>query len=60
MKSLLSLNHYLYRYRYTLALGVIWVILTNIFLIAAPKYIGAAIDAMKGSFEMEEIYKNVG
>lgn len=60
MKSLLSLNHYLYRYRYTLLLGVVWVILTNLFLIAAPKYIGAAIDALKGSFEMSEIYKNVG
>ncbi|NTW49120.1 MAG: ABC transporter ATP-binding protein [Chlorobiales bacterium] len=59
MKSLLSLNRYLYRYRHRLVLGVVWVILTNLFLIAAPKYIGVAIDDMKTAFELSVIFKNV-
>lgn len=59
MKSLLSLNRYLFRYRYRILLGVVWVILTNLFLIAAPKYIGIAIDAMKSAFDMGVILKNV-
>lgn len=60
MKSLASLNKYIWRYRYSLALGVVWVLLTNFCVVYAPKFIGQAIDAMKGEFAMEEIGREVG
>jgi ATP-binding cassette subfamily B protein len=60
MQSLASLNKYLWRYRYSLALGVMWVVLTNFCIVYAPKFIGHAIDAMKGNFTMSEIVREVG
>ena len=60
MQSLASLNQYLWRYRYSLALGVMWVLLTNFCVVYAPKFIGQAIDTMKGDYTMNEIVKDVG
>lgn len=60
MQSLASLNKYLWRYRYSLALGVMWVLLTNFCVVYAPKFIGQAIDTMKGDYTMNEILKDVG
>ncbi len=60
MQSLAPLNKYLWRYRYSLALGVAWVLLTNFCIVYAPKFIGQAIDTMKGDYTMNEILKDVG
>ncbi len=60
MQSLASLNKYLWRYRYSLALGIVWVLLTNFCIVYAPKFIGQAIDTMKGDYTMEEIAQDVG
>jgi ATP-binding cassette subfamily B multidrug efflux pump len=60
MQSLASLNKYLWRYRYSLAIGVVWVLLNNFCVVYAPKFIGQAIDAMKSDFSMREIVQEVG
>lgn len=60
MQSLASLNKYLWRYRYSLALGIVWVLLTNFCVVYAPKFIGQAIDTMKGNYTMDDIMQEVG
>ncbi|MCS6989227.1 MAG: ABC transporter ATP-binding protein/permease [Chloroherpetonaceae bacterium] len=60
MKSLASLNKYLWRYRYRLAFGALWLSLTNFCLVYAPKFIGQAIDAMKGEFAMRDVLREIG
>ncbi len=60
MQSLASLNKYLWRYRYSLALGIVWVLLTNFCIVYAPKFIGQAIDTMKGDYTIDEIVQDVG
>lgn len=47
MKPLLRLFPYLARYKRTLLLGVITVILSNVFTVAQPIFIGRAIDSLK-------------
>lgn len=59
MKSLLHLNPYLWRYRKDLLLGVACVLLTNLFMITAPKFVGLAIDAMGGSFAPSDVLRYV-
>ncbi len=44
MKSLRRLNKYFYRYRWRLALGVVFVALSNYFRIASTEYFGSAVD----------------
>ena len=51
MKSLLRLFPYLARYRKTLLLGFLTVVLSNIFTVAQPFLIGRAIDALKAGLE---------
>ncbi|MEE9904560.1 ABC transporter ATP-binding protein [Chlorobium sp.] len=55
MKNLLALKPYLLRYKRQLGEGFLFIILTNIFAVAGPKYIGNAIDAMQGPFSIENI-----
>lgn len=47
MKSLLRLKPYLLRYKTTLLYGLLTVIVSNIFTVAAPWYIGEAVDELK-------------
>ncbi|MHB1050069.1 MAG: ABC transporter ATP-binding protein [Bacteroidota bacterium] len=47
MKSLLRLLPYLTKYKTTLAWGLVTVIVTNIFTVATPWYIGMAIDELQ-------------
>ncbi len=47
MKPLLRLLPYLARYRKTLVLGVLTVVLSNVFTVAQPLFIGRAVDALK-------------
>ena len=46
MKSLLSLNPMIWRYRGRLLLGVVFVVLTNIFAVWAPSMIGEGVNAL--------------
>ncbi|AAM72728.1 MAG TPA: ABC transporter ATP-binding protein [Chlorobaculum sp.] len=60
MKNLLALRPYLFRYRKSLAAGIACVIATNFFAVAAPRYLGEAIDLMGKPFEMHEILHKIG
>jgi ATP-binding cassette, subfamily B, multidrug efflux pump len=60
MKNLLSLKPYLLRYRKNLLTGFVYIILTNLFSVIGPKYIGTAIDAMSGSFHLGNVAAPLG
>jgi len=60
MKNLLALKPYLLRYRRSLALGVVCVVATNFFAVAAPRFLGDAIDLMGRRFELGDILVKVG
>ena len=60
MKNLLRLKKYLYRYKRKLLYGFVCIILTNIFAVSAPRFIGNAIDVMEREFIMSEILSNIG
>jgi ATP-binding cassette subfamily B protein len=51
LKSLLRLFPYLVRYRKTLLLGFLTVVLSNLFTVAQPFLIGRAIDTLKAGLE---------
>ncbi|MEI8033063.1 MAG: ABC transporter ATP-binding protein [Chlorobiaceae bacterium] len=55
MKNLLSLKPYLFKYRKNLLAGFVFVILTNLFAVIGPKYIGLAIDTMGHPFELPTV-----
>lgn len=55
MKNLLALKPYLLGYKRHLGEGFIYIILTNIFAVTGPRYIGSAVDAMQESFRIEDI-----
>ncbi len=55
MKSLLRLNLYLWRYRRELLAGLVCILLTNFFMMSAPKFIGRAIDTMNGNFTSSDV-----
>jgi ATP-binding cassette subfamily B protein len=60
MKNLLALRPYLVRYRKSLAAGIVCVIATNFFAVAAPRFLGEAIDLMGRHFEMKDVLVKVG
>jgi len=60
MKNLLALRPYLFRYRKSLAAGIACVVVTNFFAVAAPRFLGEAIDLMGRPFEMHEILQKTG
>lgn len=51
MKPLLRLLPYLARYRKTLLLGLLTVVLSNLFTVAQPLFIGRAVDSLKEGLE---------
>ncbi len=55
MKSLLRLIPYLSRYKKTLYLGLLTVIVSNLFTVATPWYIGEAIDELKRGLEEQSL-----
>ncbi|MBC7426528.1 MAG: ABC transporter ATP-binding protein [Bacteroidia bacterium] len=57
MKALKYLNRYLLKYRGRLVLGVIFIILTNIFTVALPYLVRIALDAAS---EQSAAYRNFG
>jgi len=58
MKNLLSLKPYLLRYKKNLWSGFLFIILTNLFAVIAPKYIGLAIDTMSHKFELADVLRD--
>ncbi len=60
MKNLLRLKKYLLRYKRKLLLGFITIILTNIFAVFAPRFIGRAIDILQSRFVIQDVLFNVG
>lgn len=60
MKNLLSLKPYLLRYRKNLWAGFLFIILTNLFAVLGPKYIGLAIDTMNRPFELQTVLGYAG
>jgi len=54
MKSLKYLNKYLFKYKYRLILGVIFIIISNIFAIYPAQIIREAFDAIASSEEMQQ------
>jgi len=60
MKNLLSLKPYLLRYKKNLWSGFLFIILTNLFAVIAPKFIGLAIDTMNKKFELREVLRDTG
>ena len=60
MKNLLSLKPYLLRYKKNLWSGFFFIILTNLFAVIAPKYIGLAIDTMNRKFELWDVPRDTG
>ena len=59
MKSLLALLPYLKKYKKTLIIGAISVIVSNIFYLMLPHYIGKAIDDILQSTKEKNFDKNV-
>ena len=58
MKRLLRLLPYLARYRRTLIAGVATVVLSNLFTVALPLFIGRAVDQLKAGLERHELVGN--
>ena len=46
MKSLFSLNPMIWRYRWRLLLGIVFIMLTNVFAVWAPSMIGEGVNAL--------------
>lgn len=55
MRPLLRLIPYLARHRKTLLLGVLTVILSNLFIVALPLFVGRAIDRLKAGLEARQM-----
>jgi ATP-binding cassette subfamily B multidrug efflux pump len=55
MKSLLRLRPYLAKYKKTLYLGMLTVIVSNLFSVATPWFVGSAIDALKHGIEIKSL-----
>ncbi|HMD15013.1 MAG TPA: ABC transporter transmembrane domain-containing protein, partial [Bacteroidota bacterium] len=55
MKPLLRLKPYLIRYRKTLLLGLLTVVLSNAFNVVQPRLVGLAIDKLKTGIELQKI-----
>ena len=60
MKNLLSLKPYLLRYKKNLIAGFVYIILTNLFAVIGPTYIGRAIDTMNKHFELRDVLLDSG
>ena len=55
MKSLQYLNKYLWKYRYRLGLGIVFIAISNVFAIYPPQIVSEAIDAVANSEEIKQV-----
>lgn len=51
MKALAHLNKYFFKYRWRLSLGIVFIILTNVFTVYTPQLIREAVDFLKVAAE---------
>lgn len=51
MKHLAALNHYFWKYRYRLILGIIFIVLTNYFRILAPQITGYVVNTVVSTMD---------
>ncbi len=49
MRALAHLNKYLWKYKYRIILGTVFIVATNLFKIYSPRIIQEAFDLMKES-----------
>lgn len=57
MKALRYLNKYLYKYRFRLILGIVFVIISNILQIIPASLVRHALDLMSESYDLLQFYK---
>ena len=55
MKPLLRLKPYLAKYKPTLIWGLVTVVMSNLFTVAQPLFVGRAIDSLKSSLETHQL-----
>lgn len=55
MKSLKYLNKYLWKYRFRLGLGIIFIAISNVFAIYPPQIVSEAFDAVANSEELRQV-----
>ena len=55
MKELRKLNQYLWRHRYMLLLGMVFVAMANLLKVFNPKIVGWAVDIVYATFNAQEI-----
>ena len=60
MKNLRSLKPYLLRYKKNLIAGFVYIILTNLFAVIGPTYIGRAIDTMNKHLDLRVVLGDAG
>src|SRR5438477_9834463 len=58
MKHLSALNHFFYKYRLRLILGILFIILTNYFRILAPQLTGYVVDSVVQKIETPKSINN--
>ena len=57
MKELKYLNKYLYKYRLRLGLGVLFIAISNVFMIIPASLVRHALDLMSESYDVLQLYK---
>ncbi|MBK0403432.1 ABC transporter ATP-binding protein [Adhaeribacter sp. BT258] len=60
MKSLLALNKYLFRYKWRLFWGVVFVAVSNLFAIIPAQLVRYAFDLVKDGIKLHELYAGTG
>lgn len=53
MKHLKALNHYFWKYRYRLFLGIVFIVISNYFAVLAPQVTGYVFDVVRQAFGIE-------
>ncbi len=58
MKNLLHLNKYFWKYRGRFSLGILFIVLSNLFNVYAPKLVGDGIDFLVSALRAKDIIEN--
>src|SRR5438105_15891521 len=54
LKQLKALNHYFWKYRYRLCLGILFIIISNYFAVLAPQVTGYVFDVVQQAFGIDQ------
>src|SRR6476659_5712038 len=58
MKNLRSLNKYLYKYRFRLGIGIVFVTLSNVFGVYSPQVIRNAVDMITSQISYNQFFRD--